>query len=103
MLSNKKIKYIKRNITKKTPEKIAKDLKISTRDVQKVLRQLERKSPKDKTITHVVKKDSDATYKYHLIALLAICLLSIIVYSNIISALFFSTTSLILHRTTICV
>ncbi|MFC1839549.1 tetratricopeptide repeat protein [Thermodesulfobacteriota bacterium] len=89
MLSNKKIKYIKRNITRKTPEKIAKDLKISTRDVQKILRQLEEKSQKDKTITHVVKKDSDAAYKYHLIALLAICLFSIIVYSNIIRAPFF--------------
>lgn len=87
MLSNKKIKYIKRNITRKRPEKIAKDLKISTRDVQKVLRQLEEKSQKD-NITHVMKKDGDAAYKYHLVALLAICLLSIIVYSNIISAPF---------------
>lgn len=37
-LSNKKIKYIKRHASKKAPEAIAKDLRISVKDVQIVLR-----------------------------------------------------------------
>jgi len=36
-LSNKKIKYIKRHASKKTPEELARELKIKVKDVQKVL------------------------------------------------------------------
>lgn len=37
-LSNKKIKYIRRQASQKTPEKIAEDLRINIKDVKKVLR-----------------------------------------------------------------
>ena len=87
-LSNKKIKYIKRQASKKTPEEIAKDLRISLKDVQKVLKQLAGESRKSSISTHTVRKDSDTAYKYHLIAVLAICLLGIIIYSNTLKSPF---------------
>ena len=87
-LSNKKIKYIKRQASKKTPEEIAKDLRISLKDVQKVLKQLEGESRKSSISTHTVRKDGDTVYKYHLIAVLAIALLCIIIYSNTLNSPF---------------
>ena len=101
-LSNKKIKYIKRQASKKTPEEIAKDLRISLKDVQSVLRHLEGESRKISISTHTVRKDGDNAYKYHLIAILAISLLCIIVYSNTLNSPFiFDDISSIVENKTI--
>jgi hypothetical protein len=87
-LSNKKIKYIKRHASKKTPEEIAKDLRIKLKDVHRVLGQSGGKPQKSSILTHTIRKETDTTHKSHLIAILAICLLGSIIYSNTLNSPF---------------
>ena len=87
-LSNKKIKYIKRHASKKTPEEIAKDLRIKLKDVHRVLGQSGGKPQKSGILTHTIREETDTTHKSHLIAILAICLLGSIIYSNTLNSPF---------------
>lgn len=87
-LSNRKIKYIRRQASKKTPEEIAKDLGIGLKDVQSVLKQLEDESRKISIAAPTVSEYDNTAYKYHLIALLAISLLCIVIYSNTLKSPF---------------
>ena len=81
-LSNKKIKYIKRHASKKTPEEIARDLSISIKDVQRVLRPLNGGSQNNRILIPETRNNLDSTYKFHLIVAFSIALLCIIIYSN---------------------
>jgi hypothetical protein len=87
-LSNKKIKYIKRHASKKAPEEIARNLRISIKDVQRVLRQLKDKSQNNRILSSETRNDIDSTYKFHLIVAFSIALLCIILYSNTLNSPF---------------
>ena len=81
-LSNKKIKHIKRHASKKTPEEIARDLHISIKDVQRVLRQLKDRSQNNRILIPETRNYIDSTYKFHLIVIFFISILCIIIYAN---------------------
>ncbi len=87
-LSNKKIKYIKRQSSRKTPEQIAKDLKITNKDVQKILQQLEGNFQGKRISTLEKRRGGNPAYKHHLLFILTISLFCVIIYSNTLSSPF---------------
>jgi len=77
-----------RHASEKTPEEITKDLRINIKDVQKVLAQLGGEPSNNKAVTPEMRKEINISPRYHLIAISAICLLSILIYSNTFNSTF---------------
>jgi len=81
-LSNKKIKYIKRNAGTDTPEHIAARLKIHVKDVQRVLKKIEAKRPSQKPDTGNQAPNERGDALKNLIFILLICFSGLAVYAN---------------------
>lgn len=74
-LSNKKIKYIRRQASKKTPEKIAAELRKSVKDIQKVLKMAGGKSTVPKEARHHIIGKTGKINNFHLVAIFFVVVL----------------------------
>jgi hypothetical protein len=74
---------------KKNPEEVARDVRGNMKDTENVMRQLGSNPPKNNGISiSATKKGIDEPHGHHLIAISAICLICIILFSNTLNSPF---------------